>query len=296
MEPFCRERSLAVDEPIAGSAVADTDRWIVLQYQPHWAGKAYAGAELPPLVRQHLDGALAAVPRSRLQLVRRPDHLPTAGLALYLVRVEPEGAETLAFRLSSYEALLGLDLAGLLQGTAAGPKPLRSRPLYLVCTHGTRDRCCARWGMPVYEALRDALGTELVWQSDHLGGHRFAANVLALPHGLAFGRLGPEDVPALVAARARGELPELRFYRGRCAYGPAQQAAEWFLLDDLERKDAESFRLVASELGEDGGWTCTFEDRHDGGQHTLAVSKRPLGELVVSCGAEPEPVSGFVRG
>jgi hypothetical protein len=295
MTSSCREWSLDLDEPIAGSALSDTDRWIVLQYQRPWGPKAYAQADLPPAVRHHLDTTLAQVPRSRIQLIRRPDPKPTDGLALYLARVDPGETEVQGYRLSSYEALLALDLVGLLEGTAAGERPVRKRPLFLVCTHGKRDRCCARWGVPVYDALRASLGEGLVWQSDHLGGHRFAANVLALPSGLQYGRLTADDVPALAEAHARGELPALRFYRGRCAYGSAEQAAEWYLLEALGRTDPDNFRLRASDLSDDGVRTCTFEDLRGGREHTLAVAKQPLGELAKSCRAEPEPSAAYRR-
>ena len=72
----------------------------------------------------------------------------------------------------------------------------RSAPQYFVCTNGQRDLCCARFGLPTYAALRERVG-ERVWQTTHVGGHRFAPNVLTLPQAALYGRVQPADVDAV---------------------------------------------------------------------------------------------------
>ena len=71
--------------------------------------------------------------------------------------------------------------------------------MWLVCTNGKRDACCARDGVPVARALA-ALRPDEAWECSHLGGHRFAANVALLPEGLCFGRVARRGRPRLVAA------------------------------------------------------------------------------------------------
>ena len=47
-----------------------------------------------------------------------------------------------------------------------------------------------------------------VWQSTHVGGDRFAGNLVALPHGLYYGRVEPSEVWPLAREHARGrDLP-----------------------------------------------------------------------------------------
>ena len=120
-----------------------------------------------------------------------------------------------------------------------GAKPLlvRHRPTggraFLVCTNGRRDECCSLRGAPVLRVL----GARAV-ACTHLGGHRFAANVLVLPDNLLFGRLDRESAVALADALDAEELP-LEHFRGRCSLPPEQQAAEILLRRerDLRRLD-----------------------------------------------------------
>ena len=41
VEAFCRSASLAVAEPLAATATADTDTWFIHEYRGVWAAKAW---------------------------------------------------------------------------------------------------------------------------------------------------------------------------------------------------------------------------------------------------------------
>jgi hypothetical protein len=103
--------------------------------------------------------------------------------------------------------------------------------VYLVCTNGARDPCCAIRGPAVAQAL-DRVRPGHVYECSHLGGHRFAANVLVLPEGLCFGRIDARSAPALADELDAGRLP-LDHLRGRTSYGPEQQAAEILVRREL---------------------------------------------------------------
>ena len=126
--------------------------------------------------------------------------------------------------LEHHDELLGVDLAAALAGGETGATAVDG-PLYVVCTHGKRDRCCALQGLPLYDALRRETDPGRVWQSTHVGGDRFAGNLVVLPHGLYYGRVAPADAARVLAAHAAGEV-ELDHYRGRSAYPFPVQAAE----------------------------------------------------------------------
>jgi hypothetical protein len=64
-----------------------------------------------------------------------------------------------------------------------------------------------------------------VWQASHLGGDRFAGNVVFLPEGLYYGRVAPADAWPVLDEYLAGRI-ELDHYRGRSAYTFAEQAAE----------------------------------------------------------------------
>ena len=110
-------------------------------------------------------------------------------------------------------------------------------PLLLVCTHGKHDRCCARYGRPLYQALAEQADDGWVWQSSHVGGDRFAGNVVVLPDGLYFGRVEPADAWSLLDEYLAGRI-DLEHYRGRSAHTFAEQAAERAIrADDRAARD-----------------------------------------------------------
>jgi hypothetical protein len=88
----------------------------------------------------------------------------------------------------------------------------------LVCTHGSHDACCGKFGYPVYETLRygyaGASKRQLrVWRTSHIGGHRFAPTLIDFPEGRYWGNLEPEALEKVVLRK--GPVSELgRFYRG----------------------------------------------------------------------------------
>ena len=148
-------------------------------------------------------------------------------------------------------------------------------PFWLVCTHGRHDTCCAVEGRPVALALaRHRPGA--VWECSHVGGDRFAANVLAMPHGLYYGRVDTERVAELVAAHERGEvLPDL--LRGRSTMAPAAQAAVAHVRRELGD-------LAIDALAPAG--TLHLGD----GRFQVRLRRQPRNLIVtVQAGARPEP-------
>lgn len=99
----------------------------------------------------------------------------------------------------------------------------------LVCTHGSRDACCGKFGYPVYDLLRrrHAARERLrVWRTTRIGGHRFAPTMIDYPEGRYWGHLEPWAVERLAARR--GPVSDLHpFYRGWSGLGsPFEQVAE----------------------------------------------------------------------
>ena len=125
--------------------------------------------------------------------------------------------------LPDLEAVLDLDLARLRAGESLGLEPVEG-PVYAVCTHGRHDACCAERGRPVALALAKA-EPDRTWECSHIGGDRFAGNLVVLPHGLYYGRLDPQSAVALAATTAEGRL-DLDRLRGRSTLAMPVQAAE----------------------------------------------------------------------
>ena len=113
-------------------------------------------------------------------------------------------------------------MAAMLAGHAANVVE-DSAPLFAVCAHGTHDVCCAIRGRPVAQAL-NRVRPGRVWESSHVGGDRFAANVLVLPSGVLYGRVVESSARALVDAADRGGVLQ-HHLRGRVGFSPEVQAA-----------------------------------------------------------------------
>ena len=149
-----------------------------------------------------------------------------------------------------------------------------TRPIYLVCAHGGHDACCALRGRPLARSL-PAPGPADVWECSHLGGDRFAANVVVLPHGFYYGQV-PGDGAELVAAHERGQVA-LPWLRGRAGVPPPGQAAQHHArgelgllgLDDLPvtsvqpqtSPGADVERWVVTLAGPDGPVVAEVESR-----------------------------------
>jgi hypothetical protein len=134
----------------------------------------------------------------------------------------------------------------------------------LTCMHGRRDPCCARRGWPVIQALTTAR-PEQAWQCSHVGGDRFAANLLVLPHGLYFGHVDPESALEIADAVERGELvPDL--LRGRSVDAPAVQSALHYACRYRDERRIDAVVPVSS--------------RHDGDRYIVRLEHEGE-ELVV---------------
>ncbi|TQN43430.1 hypothetical protein FHU33_2875 [Blastococcus colisei] len=223
------------DSPVATASPAQ--RWLLIEQPGPWGRDALTesrfDAEVAPLLarRSRAEGV-------RLLLVRRPgDRLADSGRRWAYADSRP-GHEGLWWSVRTSDAdLLTAPWDGSVGAAAPGPT-------YLVCTHGGHDACCALRGRPLARAL-PAPGPADVWECSHLGGDRFAANVLVLPHGFYYGQV-PGDGADLVAAHTRGEVA-LPWLRGRAGVPPPGQAAQHFARGELGLFGLHDLPVVSME-------------------------------------------------
>lgn len=220
---FCAEAATARGEPLAATA-SRVDHWLLLEYRGGWSRDLVDGSLLSPELKTHLREQRDALQHARVLFVRKPEHRALSGRRVFFGTSKPGQERLFELEVEHQEDLRELDVAAALADDGAPGVPVEG-PLLLVCTHGKRDRCCARYGRQLYDALRDRAGPDRVWQSSHVGGDRFAGNVVVLPHGLYYGRVGPDDVDGLLATHGSGRVV-LDRYRGRSTYPFPVQAAE----------------------------------------------------------------------
>lgn len=305
-EPFCSHISLAAGEPLAGTAVADTDRFIAIEHFAPWGRSGLEDSELPEAVLTRLSELSRRHPRLRVQLVRpeRAEPRPGADGSPATAPRDPSRTRIwfaecgdrpalYGLSLASLDGFLELSLDGWLRGEVPPPGVLEAEPLYLVCVHGKRDRCCALFGLPVYRALSEQAG-ERVLQTTHLGGHRFAATLLTLPAGICYGRVLPDEAAPLVSATREDRLHDLARVRGRVAYGSEAQAAEVLLRQRLGETRRDALQHHSTERAADGSIVVRFVEREGGHEHEVALAREVMPAMPQSCGAEPKPAKRLV--
>jgi hypothetical protein len=262
---FCAEASRAREEPLSATA-SRIDHWLLVEYRGGWRRDVLGGSLLSPELKTHLREQLAALEHARLLFVRKPERRADSGRRAFLVRSVPGDERLFGLEVDHQEDLRQVDLAAAL--TAGTGTPVAGA-LFVVCTHGKRDPCCARYGRPLYDALLGRTEPDRVWQSTHVGGDRFAGNVVLLPHGLYYGRVGPGDVDTLLAAHAAGRL-DLEGYRGRSTYTFSVQAAEQAIRESTGLLGVDDLRFLGAEQAGGGESVVRFE-APDGTTHEADV-------------------------
>jgi hypothetical protein len=247
--------SLADEEPLAATA-SRVDHWILVEYRGLWNSRPLPASGLSDQVKNHLRRQVAELPRSKLLFIRRPERRRHPGVKLFFAASTEGDSRLYAAELADYQELVDVPVADVLLGRASFEAPAE-HPLLLVCTHGKHDPCCAKYGRPLYEALREGTDEEWVWQSSHVGGDRFAGNLVCLPAGLYFGRLTASAAWDALDEVLAGRIP-LESYRGRSCYPFAVQAAELEVRRATGLRDVEALRLVDGERTPDGGARVRF--------------------------------------
>jgi hypothetical protein len=270
--PFCSEISADNGEPIAGTA-SRVDHWLLVEYRGLWNYDALAGSGLSDQVKRALQARIAELLPAKLLFIRRRERRDRAGLTVFFARSVPGEEVLLRGEVAGYEELIGLDLTRL--------EPVE-HPLFLVCTHGKHDRCCARYGRPLHDVLADQADEDWVWQTTHIGGDRFAGNVVVLPEGLYYGRVHPEEAWTLLDEHVARRV-YLEHFRGHATQPFAVQAAEIAL---REREDIRGIDDVRVERAERQG--DRWEIRLRGPERAYDVELRvEAGELTyLTCNAD----------
>ena len=215
----------------------------------------------------------------RVLAVRRPGRTPRGTVRRWAIADTRDGRQQVRWgRFDDDAELLRLPLEDGDVGVPDGS------PVYLVCAHSRHDACCALRGRPVAAAL-DAERPGQVWECSHVGGERFAANVLVLPMGLLYGRVLPFAAPEFVAIAEAGEVVGA-LLRGRVGLPPVAQAALAFGYENLALRRADALRVLASSPVSDG--EATVDLAGPKGRLRVTVRVEPVAADGLTC-ANPRP-------
>ena len=226
----CSSAAREVGEPLAGTAPVATC-WILIEQPGPWGKNALLDARLEPGVGELIKGRAECTGVSIL-LVRHPDRLDpastNAGKNVWVVHTSPGATRMRHGIMHDVSVIADWDFSELAAGALPPFGVSTSEPLLLVCTHSGRDACCAIHGRALITELLEKISLEdraFIWESSHIGGHRFAPTVMSLPCGAVFGRLTVDNAIEVFSGSQRCLLT-LENYRGRTCYSPPLQVAE----------------------------------------------------------------------
>lgn len=258
----CSALAEQLEEPMIGS-VDQRVRWLLVEDRSAWGTDAARDVLGADLSREAKNRGV------RVLLVRRREGDPARDAVRRAILVDTATRE-MAIRAIADPSELTVDEVADAPVADFGAK--MGDPIFLVCTNGRRDACCAVRG----RALMSALGAEhaeRTWECTHLGGHRFAGNLVCLPDGIVYGRVAPPDGPRLADAYLAGQLDPSHL-RGRSAWPAPAQVAELELRLRLGLKGMGDVSLVSTEADADRAHVTLATP--DGSAHRYALARERL--------------------
>lgn len=218
MTERCSTASRARAEPLWATA-STVESFLLIEEPGPWGPHVLRSLRLPDAVRAAMSDWQRRL-GIRTLLIRRPGRAVPGASRVFVANTRHSWVQVTD--LKDLAGVAALDLTGIRGNSGVGLQP-HHEPVLLVCTHGRHDPCCAERGRPLAAALARTW-PDLVWEASHVGGDRFAGNLVVLPRGDYFGGLDPGNGPGVVDQYLAGGLdPE--FHRGRSSQSWVVQAA-----------------------------------------------------------------------
>ena len=217
---FCADNSRKQGEELIGTAT-NNQTYILIECPQPWMSSAFDSKWVPENLHALVkECKQAKLPIRFLLIANNMSHkVDSTTLLIYDINKESgSGYSKREFKLENIE-----------QAATTIKKWLRGKNSryevetditrdFLVCTHGSHDKCCARYGGKFYFHASNKI-TEMglknlrIWKSSHFGGHRFAPTMIDLPNGRYYGKLDLESFESILTRS--GNIEDLiRVYRG----------------------------------------------------------------------------------
>lgn len=246
------------DTPIASAP--PVHRWLLVEQPGPWGRDALRQSPLRADVAEAV-AAQAVDVGARVLLIRRPGRAHHPGPRRWaLVDSDAPGVRWSEFTDP-------LQLKDLRLNTLSAP--VDATPVYLVCTHGKHDACCAIRGRPLAAALAAARPSQS-WECSHVGGDRFAANLVVFPHGLYYGQVHATEATAL-ADRHDAGLISTDWLRGHSILAAPAQAAQHFAREHLSEYRIDALPVQSLRQTSQKMWEAVMATEDNG---TISVTVR----------------------
>ncbi|MCT7957526.1 sucrase ferredoxin [Laspinema palackyanum] len=217
----CSELTRQAGNSLSGTAL-NYDNYLLVECPPPWSSYDLETPRIPDNLRAVGDEIYDNKPiKNRILLIYNPLYHPQNTIRVLAFR-KPAGY-SLGYVGQEFFVSDINEVASLAQTCFNTPpkegeaNSLKTRDI-LICTHGQNDRCCARYGNPLYrQALKIieefSLTDIRIWQTSHIGGHRFAPTAIGFPDGRYYGQIDSSALQAILMQS--GSIQDLtKAYRG----------------------------------------------------------------------------------
>lgn len=262
----CSDAARSRQDPQLGTA-SQARRWLLIEHPGPWPVDAVAGSGIDHRVLDRLLVTTRTV-GARPLLIRRPGGKSSGARRAWAVSYAQGVTRWGTWR---HDGDLG-EAAEALEVPSPDARA-DADPVLLVCAHGRHDACCAIRGRPVAAALAREWPAA-TWECSHVGGDRFAPNLVLLPDGVYYGLLDPDRAVDTVRAHLAGQL-QLEHLRGIAQAPPPAQVAIAAVHERYGPLGAAAVKLVRLSRQAPGQWLVE-----------LATDVAGVGPLVARVAAE----------
>ena len=303
---FCADASKCAQEEIIGTA-SNYQTYILIECCVPWEYEAFNSKQIPQNLKDLVEEVDHSKQKVRFLLINS-DGTKCKNQRKVLIYDKKNqelfgGYEKHEFNVDDIDKVAEVVksyLAGEVPDCETETQPIRD---ILVCTHGSHDMCCARYGNPFYaEAIALLSDLELndvrIWKSSHFGGHRMAPTAIDLTDGRYYGNLDRNSLQSILTRT--GDIECLKkVYRGSGVLSNPIQVLERELImlygwDWFNYKVAG--QIIASDIKNDAFLAEIIFEKADGiytYRADLVKDETKTVRLKGSCGTQKE--SEFVK-
>jgi hypothetical protein len=262
---YCSLNSSHLQEDIFATASYFT-KLLLVEYNFPWSEDPFTSNLLPQEINDYLLHFKKASRSNRVLFIKNKQK---ANLQINIFAINNlwEQPYTNHFIFTDHKELLNFSEAALFSKTHENKFP---ELIYLVCTNGKKDKCCSKFGVPVFKQLSQLAAN--VWECTHVGGDRFAPNVLTLPYCIFYGSLSIEDLHTMVKLTNEQKI-FLNKYRGRSCNSLIEQAAEYYLMKQLNNLNIFDYEIVNSAQTSPGYFEVEFRNTKTGALKLIKIKQ-----------------------
>lgn len=249
----CSHSSRQNNEHWLGTA-SPAQVWIALSHPKPWGATALASIAIGDQNRKHLTSLFSLYNDSRIQIITRTD---SKDIILFFAVAFEHDQRLYRIPLESYDQIVNLNWQDIIANKPEYQKYLSSVPIYLICTNDQHDPCCGERGQALFDQY---VTDEQVWQCSHLGGDRFAANMVSLPTGSYYRRVDATALNAIIAAEQKKQV-QLDHFAGRSCYDRITQVALYYLLKTFPGTTINDWTWIRKEESKLLIFDCIFQNK-----------------------------------